>query len=73
MGTVLAILPDLGRHGEFVWAAYAAVAVVLIAMAADLVRQGRRLQRDLDALDGRRRDGRRDGPRAGAGPGGGMP
>jgi len=44
---------DLGPHAAYVWVAYAAVALVLAAMVAWLVTDGRRQQRLIDALEGR--------------------
>ena len=52
---------DLGPHAAFIWAAYAAVAAVLSALAAWLVLDGRRQQRLIDELEARgvrRRSGR---------------
>ena len=36
---------DLGPHAAFIWAAYAANAIVLAGLVAWLVIEGRRLQR----------------------------
>lgn len=44
---------DLGPHAVYVWASYAAVALVLAAVVAWLVADGRRQQRLIDALEGR--------------------
>jgi heme exporter protein D len=44
---------DLGPHAWYVWAAYAANALVLAGLIAWLVLDGRRLQRLLDQLDAR--------------------
>jgi heme exporter protein D len=54
---------ELGPHAAFIWAAYAAAALVLVALAAWLIHDGRRQQRRLDDLEARglRRD-RSDGP-----------
>jgi heme exporter protein D len=57
---------DLGPHAAYVWAAYAAVAIVLAALAAWLVLDGRRQQRLLEGLEARgirrRSDASRHGP-----------
>jgi heme exporter protein D len=61
---------DLGPHAAFIWAAYAAVAVVLAALAAWLVLDGRRQQQLVDELEARgvrRRSRRGDAPRQGSG------
>jgi heme exporter protein D len=44
---------DLGPHANFIWAAYAAVAMVLAGLSSWLVLDGRRLQRLLDNLEAR--------------------
>jgi heme exporter protein D len=44
---------DFGPHAAFVWTAYAIVAVVLSALAAWLVIDGKRQQRALDDLESR--------------------
>ena len=44
---------DLGRHAEFIWASYAAVALVAFALIAWLVIEGRRYARQLAALEAR--------------------
>jgi heme exporter protein D len=44
---------DLGPHAAFIWAAYAAVAVVLTAFAVWLVLDGRRQQHLVDELEAR--------------------
>jgi heme exporter protein D len=44
---------DLGPHAAFIWAAYAATAVVLGALAAWLVLDGQRQQRLVDELEAR--------------------
>jgi heme exporter protein D len=44
---------DLGPHAAFIWAAYAVVAVVLAALVAWLVLDGRRQQQVLDDLETR--------------------
>ena len=44
---------DLGPHAAFIWAAYAVVAVVLAALVAWLVLDGRRQQRLVDELEAR--------------------
>jgi heme exporter protein D len=46
-------LLDLGPHAAYIWASYAIVAVVLAALAAWLVADGRQQQRLLDELDAR--------------------
>jgi heme exporter protein D len=49
---------DLGRHGEFIWLSYAAVAIVMAALVAWLLVEGRRQSRrlaDLEAQGVRRR------------------
>jgi heme exporter protein D len=55
---------DLGPHAGFVWAAYAAALVLLSALVAWLVIDGRRQQRLIDGLEARgvrRRSGRSQG------------
>jgi heme exporter protein D len=54
---------DLGPHAAFIWAAYAAVALVLAVLTAWLVLDGRRQQHLVDELEARgvRRRSRRDG------------
>ena len=44
---------DLGPHAAFIWASYAVVALVLAALAAWLVLDGRRQQRLIDELEAR--------------------
>lgn len=44
---------DLGPHAAFIWAAYAAAALVLTALALWLVLDGRRQQRLIDDLEAR--------------------
>jgi heme exporter protein D len=44
---------DLGPHAAFIWAAYAVVAVVLTALVAWLVLDGRRQQQLIDELEAR--------------------
>jgi heme exporter protein D len=44
---------DLGPHAAYIWASYAVVALVLAALAAWLVADGRHQQRLLDELDAR--------------------
>ena len=44
---------DLGPHAIYVWVSYAAVVLVLAAVVAWLVADGRRQQRLIDALEGR--------------------
>jgi heme exporter protein D len=44
---------DLGPHASFIWSAYAIFAVVLAALVAWLLWDGRRLQRGLDEMDAR--------------------
>jgi heme exporter protein D len=49
---------DLGPHAAFIWASYAATALVLVGLATWLVIDGRRQQRlvaDLEARGVRRR------------------
>ncbi len=61
---------DLGPHAGFIWAAYAVVAVVLTALVAWLVLDGRRQQHLVDELEARgvRRRSRRNGaPNQGTG------
>jgi heme exporter protein D len=61
---------DLGPHAAFIWAAYAVVGVVLAALVAWLVLDGRRQQHLVDELEARgiRRRSRRNGaPNQGSG------
>jgi len=44
---------DLGPHAAFIWAAYAAVAVVLAALVAWLVLAGRRQRHLVEELEAR--------------------
>jgi heme exporter protein D len=44
---------DLGPHAAFIWAAYAAVVVGLMALTAWLALDGRRQQRLVDELEAR--------------------
>jgi heme exporter protein D len=44
---------DLGPHAAYIWASYGVVALVLAALAAWLVVDGRQQQRLLDELDAR--------------------
>jgi heme exporter protein D len=44
---------DLGPHAAFIWAAYAAAALVLAGLSAWLVLDGRRQQRLVDELEAR--------------------
>jgi heme exporter protein D len=44
---------DLGPHAAFIIASYALVAIVMLALVAWLVLDGRRHQRALDALEAR--------------------
>ncbi len=44
---------DLGPHAAFIWASYAAVAVVLLLLLAWLVWDGRRQRRLLEDLESR--------------------
>ena len=46
---------DLGPHAAYIWAAYAVVALVLAALVAWLVLDGRRQQRLVDELEAARR------------------
>ena len=57
---------DLGPHAAFVWAAYGAVTIVLAALVAWLVLDGRRQQRLIDELEARgvRRRSERGGSQA---------
>jgi len=54
---------DLGPHAGFIWAAYGVVAVVLAALVAWLVLDGRRQQQLIDELEARgiRRRSQHDG------------
>lgn len=51
---------DLGPHAVFIWASYAACALMLAGLAAWLIVDGRRQRRLLDAFEAR---GPRRGPR----------
>ena len=55
---------DLGPHAAFVWAAYGAAAVVLVALALWLMLDGRRQQRLIDEIEARgvRRRSERSSP-----------
>jgi len=44
---------DLGPHAAFIWAAYAAVVVVLAALIAWLALDGRRQQQLIDEFEAR--------------------
>lgn len=44
---------DLGRHAEFVWASYAIVTLVAVAIVGWLVLEGRRHARELTRLEAR--------------------
>ena len=44
---------DIGPHAAFIWAAYAAAALVLAALVAWLVVDGRRQQHLVDELEAR--------------------
>jgi heme exporter protein CcmD len=44
---------NLGPHASFIWASYAVVAFALAGLIGWLVLDGRRLQRQLNALDAR--------------------
>jgi heme exporter protein D len=44
---------DLGPHAAYIWAAYAAVALGLVGLAAWLVLDGRRQQQLVDELEAR--------------------
>jgi heme exporter protein D len=44
---------DLGPHAAFIWASYAAAAVVLVGLAAWLLIDGRRQQRLVAELEAR--------------------
>ena len=44
---------DLGPHAAYIWSAYIAVVVVLAALTAWLVLDGRRQQRLVDELEAR--------------------
>lgn len=49
---------DLGRHAEFIWLSYGAVALATIVLVVWLIADGRRQQKRLDQLEaqgGRRR------------------
>jgi heme exporter protein D len=58
---------ELGPHAAFIWAAYGAVVLVLFALIAWLVLDGRRQQRLSDVLEARgvRRRSLRDGDSVG--------
>jgi heme exporter protein D len=51
---------DLGPHAAYIWASYAATAVLLGTLALWLALDGRRLQRRLDDIEARGA-GRRSG------------
>jgi heme exporter protein D len=55
---------DLGPHAGFIWAAYAVTGLVLAALVASLLLDGRRQQRLIDELEARgvRRRSERGGP-----------
>jgi heme exporter protein D len=44
---------DLGPHAAFIWWSYLLVAAVIGGLVAWLIADGRRTQRQLDALDAR--------------------
>jgi heme exporter protein D len=44
---------NLGPHASFIWASYGIVALALAGLIGWLVFDGRRLQRQLDALEAR--------------------
>jgi len=44
---------DLGPHAAYIWSAYGAAALVLAALVAWLVVDGRRLQHRVDELEAR--------------------
>jgi heme exporter protein D len=44
---------DLGPHAAFIWISYAAVAVMVTALVAWLIADGRRQAADLEALESR--------------------
>jgi heme exporter protein D len=44
---------DLGPHAAFIWTAYGAVVLVLVALVAWLILDGREQQRRLDEFAGR--------------------
>ncbi|MCB1515916.1 MAG: heme exporter protein CcmD [Hyphomicrobiaceae bacterium] len=44
---------ELGPHAAFIWASYAAVAIVLLALAAWLLWDGRRQRQLLEDLEAR--------------------
>jgi heme exporter protein D len=44
---------DLGPHAVFIWASYAATALVLVAIGTWLILDGRRQQRLIDELEAR--------------------
>ena len=46
-------MPDLGPHAAFIWGSYAAVAVVLVALLAWLIWDGRRQRHLLIELESR--------------------
>ncbi len=54
---------DLGPHAAYIWAAYGAVAVALLALIGWLVFDGRRIARQLASLEAvgiKRRSARRE-------------
>jgi heme exporter protein D len=44
---------NLGPHAAFIWASYAATALVVALLIAFLVLEGRRYRRHLDSLEAR--------------------
>ena len=50
---MLARALDLGPHAAFIWWSYLIVAAVIGGLIAWLIADGRRMQRQLDALDAR--------------------
>lgn len=44
---------DLGPHAGFIWTSYGIMALVLAALVAWLIADGRRLKRNLDDLEAR--------------------
>lgn len=52
------MLPDLGKYSDTVLSAYAASIFLLVILVALTLLRGRRVRRDMDALEQRmRRDG----------------
>lgn len=47
------LLLDLGKHAVFIWSSYAIVAIVIVALIAWLVFEGRKYQRQIAQLEAR--------------------